>query len=200
MPRLAFRAPDGESCGRVDEPGMNRLTESLRMEAGSLFERAYLEYKPALTAFVRRRVRGDTETADIVQEAYLRLLRYRDSPDLNALKALLFQITIHLLGERSRVARVQQLAAHVPFEDSLSPGEGAPSHDRQIAGEQDLKRLMAAIELLPRKCQEVFILRRFHGLSCQEISERLGISMKTVEKHVTNALTRCRKRVGGDAP
>lgn len=45
-----------------------------------------------------------------------------------------------------------------------------------------------AINNLPPRCREVFVLRRFHDLSPDDIAKRLGISRNMVEKHLRSAL------------
>lgn len=52
-----------------------------------------------------------------------------------------------------------------------------------------------AIDQLPDRCREVFVLCRFEGYSHKEISEQLGISTKTVENQMTKALKVLRKTV-----
>ncbi len=59
---------------------------------------------------------------------------------------------------------------------------------------------MGAIRRLPARCQQVFILSRFHGMAYPEIAMRLHISIKMVEKHITHALATCRHEVGGELP
>jgi RNA polymerase sigma factor (sigma-70 family) len=55
---------------------------------------------------------------------------------------------------------------------------------------QDLERtFLEAVDQLPRKCKQVFVLSRFENLSHKEISSRLKISTKTVEVQVTKALS-----------
>lgn len=49
-----------------------------------------------------------------------------------------------------------------------------------------------AISKLPPRCREVFLLSYVENLSNQEISERLGLSLSTVENHIHNALVRLR--------
>ena len=54
---------------------------------------------------------------------------------------------------------------------------------------ETLERLAEkAINELPGQCRKVFELSRYEGLKYKEIAERLGISVKTVEKHMSNAL------------
>ncbi len=45
-----------------------------------------------------------------------------------------------------------------------------------------------AIDRLPPQCRAAFTLRIFHECSYKEVAERLGISVKTVEKHISRAI------------
>ena len=54
---------------------------------------------------------------------------------------------------------------------------------------ESLERLAEkAISELPEQCRKVFELSRYDGLKYKEIAERLGISVKTVEMHISHAL------------
>lgn len=53
-------------------------------------------------------------------------------------------------------------------------------------------RIDSAVSKLPPRCREVFLLSYIENLSNQEISERLGLSLSTVENHIHNALVRLR--------
>ena len=65
--------------------------------------------------------------------------------------------------------------------------------------EQDFDRMInlvnKAIEKLPKKCKEIFILSKRDGLTNQEISEILNISIKTVESQITIAFKQLRKQI-----
>ncbi len=50
-----------------------------------------------------------------------------------------------------------------------------------------------AINTLPEKCREVFLMSRFSNLKYREIAGRLQISVKTVERHMSIALEKMRK-------
>nr|WP_299381702.1 RNA polymerase sigma-70 factor [Allomuricauda sp.] len=58
------------------------------------------------------------------------------------------------------------------------------------------ERINTTVALLPKKCREVFMLSRNEQLTHSEISDRLHISTKTVENHLTKALKILRKSVG----
>jgi len=58
------------------------------------------------------------------------------------------------------------------------------------------ERLQEAVRnRLPEKCREVFLLSRVEGMSNAEISEHLGISVKTVENQITRGLKILRKEL-----
>ena len=62
------------------------------------------------------------------------------------------------------------------------------SPERWSSGRQTLKRLAEAFDLLPDRCREVVWLRRVDELSHKEVAVRLGISEKTVEKHIAKGM------------
>lgn len=63
--------------------------------------------------------------------------------------------------------------------------------------EEDLKgALQDAIDKLPGRCREIFVLSKVEGLSNKQIAEQLGISVKTVEAQMSTAFVRLRKELG----
>src|SRR5690606_19495356 len=77
---------------------------------------------------------------------------------------------------------------------SLSQPEVSEALDpaRIYASREQLARVTAAIEALPPRCREVFLLYRFEGLDQATIASRLAISRNMVEKHVIRAMRACR--------
>lgn len=53
-------------------------------------------------------------------------------------------------------------------------------------------RIWEAIDALPAKCREVFLMSKRDGFTNEEIAEELGISIKTVKNQMTKAFTRLR--------
>lgn len=54
-------------------------------------------------------------------------------------------------------------------------------------------RIWKAIDGLPEKCREIFLMSKRDGLTNEEIAEELGISIKTVKNHMTKAFSRLRE-------
>jgi RNA polymerase sigma factor (sigma-70 family) len=145
-----------------------------------------------LRRFFMRRFRNAALAADATQETFLRMLDAAPKTIIENPQAYLFQVA-------KSVARVTsaRLAADsdlfVPAILGENQAEDAPDPERIVNGRQSVILLARAIEKLPNRCQEVFILSRLHGLSNGEIAIRLGVSRNMVEKHIIKALIHCRK-------
>ena len=70
-----------------------------------------------------------------------------------------------------------------------------PEAELALLGENINNALREAIDKLPERCREVFVLSKIEELSNKEIAERLNISVKTVEVQMTKALSRLRKEL-----
>src|SRR5687768_15657178 len=127
-PILAFAAGSTHG-GRMGDQGIEPLTTADQPP----FARAFREHYPDLLPFVRRQVSSDSEAADIAQEAYLRVLRYRDEKDPTGLRMLVFRIALNLMSTRTRIGKKQHLADHIPLEDDIPLIDGKPSQLREIA-------------------------------------------------------------------
>ena len=170
------------------------LGKPLDSDSKPLFEAAFRAHYDSLIHYLRSRVGSDAEARDIAQEAYLRLLRYREHQDAASLKALVFRIATNLVNMRARTVRARP--GHEPLEAALEVPANDPTPERQLLTEEQLTRLTEVIRRLPPKCQQVFVLNRFHHMGYQEIAARLGVSVKMVEKHIAHALSICRQEVG----
>ena len=71
----------------------------------------------------------------------------------------------------------------------------SPSAETRIDARERLAILAGAVEELPPRCREVFMLRKVEGLDQAEIARRLGISRNMVEKHLRKALLVCAARL-----
>lgn len=187
-------------AGNISADDLENSKRPLDSGSKPLFEAAFRAHHASLIRFLRRRVGSDADARDIAQDAYLRLLRYRENQNADSLKALVFRIATNLVGMRARTARAHRWSSHRPLDEELELPANDPSPEQCLCAEQQLDRLMEVIKRLPTKCQQVFVLSRFHDMNYSEIAVRCGISVKMVEKHITKALEICRTEVGDDSP
>ncbi len=146
-----------------------------------------------LLNYLRRQVGSPQIAAELAQETYLRFLRLSNPREISDLKAFLFTIATNLARDCARQRARFNARELLPL-DSTLPDPGPEIEDR-LASEQALLRLERAIDALPTKTREVFLRYRVDGLSQREIAAELGISERTVEYHVRQALVHCRRYV-----
>lgn len=157
------------------------------------------EHQAELLAFFQRRVPSRPDAADLAQESWTRLLRYRRESSPRALRMLLFSIARNLLSNHWRRGRLHGVEQPTDFTGLDLPSEIA-GPARQADARQSLLRLEAAVAALPPKCRAVFLLSRIEGLANAEIAGRCGISVKMVEKHLARAIVQCRAGVEEPGP
>lgn len=151
-------------------------------------------YHGSLISFLRNRVRTPEDAADVAQEAYIRLIQYEGSREVHSPSSLLFRIAINLANDLGRAEQVRRVTDRCALDEAeVEPDRITP--ERTMSAEQELESLLAVIEHLPPKCQQVFLLSRVQCMTYAQIAKHCGISVKMVEKHISHALAACMKSV-----
>lgn len=150
-----------------------------------IFTKLFAESRDALHRYIRRFV-GSSETAkEIVQEAFLRT--YRERATVTTLRAFLFSTARNLAANEYRHRRTVERGVAGDFSDSRANPQSESLESELIRDERN-RLIQEAIDHLPRQCRAAFTLRVFHECSYKEVADRLGISAKTVEKHIARGL------------
>jgi RNA polymerase sigma-19 factor, ECF subfamily len=148
-----------------------------------IFTKLFTESRQALHRYIRRFV-GSSETAkEIVQEAFLRTYRQRES--VTTLRAFLFSTARNLAANEYRHRQIMERSALGDFGDSLVKSE---SLEAEFLRDERNRLIQEAIDRLPPQCRAAFTLRVFHQCSYKEVADRLGVSPRTVEKHIARGL------------
>ena len=150
-----------------------------------IFTKLFAESRQALHRYIRRFV-GSSETAkEIVQEAFLRT--YRQGESVTTLRAFLFSTARNLAANEYRHRRIVERGGFRDCGDSWVKTE-RESLEAELLRDERNRLVQEAIDRLPPQCRAAFTLRVFHDCSYKEVAERLGISAKTVEKHIARGL------------
>ena len=151
----------------------------------------FVAHEREIGAFVRRRIGNASDAADIAQEAFLRLARLRDAKAVEDPRGFLFTIAANLTRDHlRRVIRRRPAEAGPPQEDLVCP---LATPEEQLCSQQQQNVLRAAIDQLPDKTRTIFLLYHVEDCSYREIADRLGISPRTVEYHLRQAIIQCRE-------
>lgn len=173
------------------------LLERLRDSDQEAFRLLFEKYQPVLFRYVLHSLHEADDAHDVVQEAFVRVWDRRASvkPDLPLL-ALLFRVSRNLVRDRAKHQAVRKrLEPDIP---SLLHSS-AEDPEEALHGSVLEERINEIVRTkLPAKCREVFLLSRVEGMSNAEISERLGIAVKTVENQITRGLNILRRELRGD--
>ena len=127
---------------------------------------------------------------DVVQEAFLRVLRARDTGELQAPKAFLFAVARNLALDQLRRHAVSRTDSLVETDLSNVLDDHA-SIPETVAREQERALLTEAIQSLPERCRQVMTLRIVYGLAQRVIGEKLGISDRTVAAQLAIGTKKC---------
>ncbi len=166
----------------------------------TLLEKLFAEHGQALVRFVARIVRSTEDAEDIAQHAYLRLQKLSDEKELDNPRAYLYQIANNLAVDQLRRGKLhmEYISQQMPAEGETTLGDDHADHqspERVLAARQQLQAIYEAMDSLPLKCRQAFLLHRTRGLSYSEIAQEMNTSVSSVEKYILQALKVCRRRV-----
>ena len=156
--------------------------------------KVFEEQQGSLKVFISRLIRRPQDIDDIAQETFVRAFLAEQKADIQHPKAYIYRIARNLAFEILS-KKSTQLTSYI--EDScdnslLQSGEDIESSAIVM---EKFGRVKAAIAEMPPQCQRVFIMHKVYGFKYKEISNQLGISVSTVEKHIMTGLKKCRQSV-----
>ncbi|MDZ4262141.1 MAG: sigma-70 family RNA polymerase sigma factor [Pseudomonadota bacterium] len=148
-----------------------------------------------LKAFLLRKFGSPQLEEEVVQENWMRVHRLSPTPQVNQPRVYLFKMASNLAIDnlRAEKARTRYIATGTAIPEDVRCH--APLPDRVLDYQQRLVILRQAVDELPPRCREVFLLHKLEGVSHAEIASLLGISKNMVEKHVIRGLAHCRDRL-----
>ena len=147
-----------------------------------------------LTRFLARRLGDPQDAADVTQESFERVLAHAASAEIRSPRGLLFRVATNLAIDHNRRSRILPTVPEPTTFLTRAP-DPKPTPETVLLTRGELTILQQAIDELPPRCREVFVLARVEGLTYREIGERLNISPKTAFSHVVKALGHLKLRM-----
>lgn len=143
-----------------------------------------------LKRYLARWLKRPEDIEDVIQESFLKVLEAGSKGEIHYSNAYLYRtahnVALNMLSKKSYHV-MEYMEDFV--DETVLPNE--TSIETAVAGQQRFEQFCQAAAQLPEQCRKVLILRKVYGFSQQEVAERLGISISTVEKHLTKGLVRC---------
>lgn len=158
---------------------------STHAKVSDIFKKYYSELKGHLS----HKFGNENDSDDIIQDAFHNILNVKDFEAIDNPKAYLFRAARNVALNRMRRHNLHQdyVESH-DAQDSISQ-----EVERSIIAKNDLTKVKQALEKLPPKDRETFLLNRIEGKSYREISEELNVTVSTVEKRMMKVLAKIRK-------
>lgn len=156
------------------------------------FDSLYLHYAPKIEEMAYWMLKNHAEAEDVMQSVMLKVWERRTELAktihfsnylFTMMKNAIFDIYDHS-EIHARYESARRSTPHFFYDDSL---------DSQVQTNDLALLISIAVEKMPDQRRRIFQMSRYEGLSNREIAERLRISVKTVENHMTSALNQLRR-------
>lgn len=135
------------------------------------------------------------EIEDVVQETYVRVCQMKSSTNISSPRSFMFKTARNIalnVVNRAESRLVRPLTDEEIGGESSLLGNEPDTLDRACA-DQEFARFCDAVRQLPVKCRRAFVLKKVYGHSQREIAAILGVTEKTVERHISIGFKRCRE-------
>jgi len=175
---------------------MQELQLYKKMKAGdeSAFDQLFHLYYEQLVRFAFAKCYDQSMSEDIVQNVFIEFWTKRNQWNIQTSVIAYLKRTVN-----SRCIdyfrKEKTIADHKENYTKESLSLNSTSPEEELLTKENLQVIYEKIELLPPKCKAVFKLSRFEEMTYAQIAENLGVSKKTVEFHMGNALRLLREMV-----
>ena len=158
------------------------------------FDNLFEEYGKRLYHFAYGYLKSKDDAEEIVQEVFLKVWRNRKQlkPDLS-FKAYIFKIAYHQILEILKQINRRQAYRYEIIDESIFFNDDT---NTRLNYQMLLEKVESLIQKLPSRQKEILLKRKKEGIPVKEIATQLGVSPKTVENHLTQALKSIKKDLG----
>ncbi|SDJ87032.1 RNA polymerase sigma-70 factor, ECF subfamily [Pseudomonas delhiensis] len=151
-------------------------------------DRLYSDHHGWLHGWLRSRLGNAADAADLAQDTFLRLLLKQELLELRTPRAFLRTIARGLVIDHWRREELERAylesIAHLPEAE-------APSAETREMLLQLLESIARLLDGLKPRVRTAFLLAQCEGLPHAQVAERLGVSVRSVERYVAEALFHC---------
>ena len=162
------------------------LMLQVRDGAGEMLAVLFDRYQTPLFNFYSKLTGDRALSEDLVQEVFLRILKYRQSYR----PGTPFRAWVYQIARNARIDHFRKFSREKAFEPEMLPpvfpADSAQEH-------QEVELLQLALQQLPEEKREILLLCRFQELKYEEIAALLGCELNTVRSRIHRALQDLRK-------
>ncbi len=178
----------------------SKILLGLELGDETIFEYLFNIYFPRLRVFAYRMLGDFFVAEDLVQDVFISFWESRSKiKSVQQAKGHLFKMTRNTCLNYIKHKRVEQKYADYLNYDSATNNIYMLSFLEENEIEEIKKEMInevnTIISSLSSSCQQVFRMSKFLQLKNREIAEKTGLSIKTVEKHISKAMSKIREEM-----
>ncbi len=169
-----------------------QLITGLKDGDRAVFEHIFRKYYSELCRFSLRYLPDKLVAEEVIQDLFCKLWFRKSELVINtSLRNYLYKATVNFcLNYLHHQEMERRYVGFVGFEMDEATGGSALDSDGELSGVFE-----KALLRLPQKRREIFEMSRFEGMKYQEIADKLGVNIKTVETQMTRALDFMRRNL-----
>ncbi|MCE2461887.1 MAG: sigma-70 family RNA polymerase sigma factor [Pseudomonadales bacterium] len=152
------------------------------------------EFRPALRRYFGRRARQRADVDDLVQDVLVRLAVRGDCGSIDQPEAYLMRTATNVWRDHLRKKETHAEEGHEEYTEGRLFEDHGP--DDEVVGIQSVAAVLTALDQLPDRTRQVFVLCRVEGIRQKNVAKRLGVSVSAVEKHMIRAIAHLASRLG----
>jgi RNA polymerase sigma-70 factor (ECF subfamily) len=168
------------------------MLDGIRKGQEGAYRELFREYYRPLTVFALRYVSDLDQARDLVQDLFVHLYENRTGIQItSSLRSYLYQ------SVRNRCLNyLDQQKSHREHQEKIKVSASEETNlEAEIERNEMEHRIFRVVDTLPQQCKRIFLLSRVKGLKNEEIARQLGISKRTVETQISNALKKLKAEI-----
>lgn len=170
------------------------LMQEIKADNMFAFDVLYKKYSKRVYKFAYSILKSAEESKNIVQDVFLNLWENRHNVEKNSsIRSYIFALTYN-----SAISIMRKKASELRFIEYLKTLLQPDQEPVNVALEYNelTNKVDEIINALPERQKEIYFMHRVYGLKYKEIAEKLGISLNTIENHMSRALKTIHKKLG----
>ena len=161
------------------------LLKELSEGSRTAFDWLFIRYQPKVVAFLKACTGDEEQARDIAQDIFFNIWKDRAKlSEVRSFEGYLFQMarfSVYNYYDHLDVVK-KYVEEGTTRSEVTDAGPEEKLKERQIRA-----RIAETVRSMPQRRREIFVMSRWGGYSNDEIAERLNISKRTVENHLTAA-------------
>jgi len=158
----------------------------------------FREYYVSLCAYSRRYIYRKDIAEEIVSDIFMRIWETRETIKINtSVKAYLFHAvynnSLNYLRKQKKKAVLEEYSWETSSENIGFADTSEEIEEQSMMLENINEKIEEAVSMLPKQQQKVFRLKRVEGKKTKEVAEIMGLSVKTIEMHLSKAILKLRQ-------